>query len=681
MQIANYKANGELITSAGSGGGAPTDATYILQVADGDLANAQDLGSLATGLMKVTTTTGVVSSVTDSAGLAGVISDETGSGALVFGTAPTLGAPVIADFTSAQHDHGDADDGGLLPASSIGSGTLIHERGGLEADVSAYDGYIRIAGGATTNIKSTFNSAVAPTVNEDSGDGFAIGSRWLDTTADKEYVALDVTVGAAVWVETTGGGGSGITELTGDVTAGPGSGSQAATLVSGTNAALTTPKIITSINDVNGNEMLSLTATGSAVNNIALTNAATGGTPTIAAVGSDADVSIDLQPKGAGVIIAESALNMNDKQIQKALYADLKAAAAPANPSAGYIRVYADSGNSNHVTQRDSAGTVIDLAAGGGSAPDIYEDGVSVVTGATRFDFKDMNVENPSGTIGTLYHNLPGICDGRLTLTTGVPVTTSDVTAAGTLYFTPYKGNKISLYDGTRWKVYTFTERSLALTLTSGSVYDVWLYDNAGTLTLETLVWTNATTRATALASQDGVPVKSGATTRRYLGTICASGTNTTEDSLLKRFVWNYYNRVERKLKVTEATDNWSYTTTSFRSWNNSTANRVEMVVGLSEEPVYLRFDGSMYTASAVTIALGIGLDSTTTEGSDINVLMNPVNTVAPVVYTMAAYFGFPGIGYHYLQLLEYGNTGVTFYGDSGDASRSQNGALGYMRA
>lgn len=34
-------------------------------------------------------------------------------------TNKTLTAPTIADFTNANHDHGDADDGGLLPASSV----------------------------------------------------------------------------------------------------------------------------------------------------------------------------------------------------------------------------------------------------------------------------------------------------------------------------------------------------------------------------------------------------------------------------------------------------------------------------------------------------------------------------------------------------------------------------------
>src|SRR6185436_9706895 len=40
------------------------------------------------------------------------------------------------------------------------------------------------------------------------------------------------------------------------------------------------------------------------------------------------------------------------------------------------------------------------------------------------------------------------VCDGRLTLTSGTPVTTGDVTAATTLYFTPNGGNQIALYTG-----------------------------------------------------------------------------------------------------------------------------------------------------------------------------------------------------------------------------------------
>lgn len=75
------------------------------------------------------------------------------------------------------------------------------------------------ASGETTGLKWRLNNdagTVAPTINEDSGDGYQVGSRWIDTTGDKEYVCLDASVGAAVWTETTttGGGGGGITRST-----------------------------------------------------------------------------------------------------------------------------------------------------------------------------------------------------------------------------------------------------------------------------------------------------------------------------------------------------------------------------------------------------------------------------------------------------------------------------------
>lgn len=81
--------------SCGAGGGAPTDATYITQTANGTLTNEQAIGALASGIMRVATTTGVVTSLTDSSGIAANISDETGSGALVFGTSPSLTTPDI----------------------------------------------------------------------------------------------------------------------------------------------------------------------------------------------------------------------------------------------------------------------------------------------------------------------------------------------------------------------------------------------------------------------------------------------------------------------------------------------------------------------------------------------------------------------------------------------------------
>lgn len=70
----------------------------------------------------------------------------------------------------------------------------------MDADFSAAEGFMRKTGaGAYTVIKSNLGAAVAPTVNEDSGDGYGVGSQWIDTTADKAYICLDNSSGAAVW--------------------------------------------------------------------------------------------------------------------------------------------------------------------------------------------------------------------------------------------------------------------------------------------------------------------------------------------------------------------------------------------------------------------------------------------------------------------------------------------------
>lgn len=77
----------------------------------------------------------------------------------------------------------------------------------------------------------------------------------------------------------------------------------------GTNKTLTTPKIITSINDANGNEIIETPATASAVNHIKITNAAASAEPDIAAVGDDTDIDISLTPKGAGKVAPKKSVN------------------------------------------------------------------------------------------------------------------------------------------------------------------------------------------------------------------------------------------------------------------------------------------------------------------------------------------------------------------------------------
>jgi hypothetical protein len=69
-----------------------------------------------------------------------------------------------------------------------------------------------------------------------------------------------------------------------------------------TNKTLTSPKIGTNILDTNGAELLNVTATGSAINELTLANAASGGAPVISSTGNDTNIGITLTPKGSGAV-------------------------------------------------------------------------------------------------------------------------------------------------------------------------------------------------------------------------------------------------------------------------------------------------------------------------------------------------------------------------------------------
>lgn len=224
------------------------------------------------------------------------------------------------------------------------------------------------------------------------------------------------------------------------------------------------------------------------------------------------------------------------------------------------------------------------------------------------------DIETAVNTLETLTPD-NGICDGRLTLTTLTPVTTADVTGATNIFWTPYTGNRVSLYNGTSWATLTFAEITIPLgTITSGLPYDIFVYNNSGVITCEILAWNNTTTRTTGLVLQDGILSKSGATTRRYLGTFYTTSTTQTEDSIAKRYLWNYYNRVTRPLEHYEATASWNYTTATIRQANGAATNQVEVVVGVQESVIDLNLNVVVNnSAGAVPVSVGIGEDSTTT--------------------------------------------------------------------
>lgn len=146
---------------------------------------------------------------------------------------------------------------GILAAFLTAGDKIKHEMGGLEADVNAGDGFVEIKAGATTVIKSNTAATAAPGATDDSAAGYAVGSVWIDTTNDKAYVCLDATATAAVWTEITQGGGSG------------GQLKQFVSTQTGTNASGTTtiPNDNTIPQNTEGDEYMTLAITPNASSN------------------------------------------------------------------------------------------------------------------------------------------------------------------------------------------------------------------------------------------------------------------------------------------------------------------------------------------------------------------------------------------------------------------------------
>lgn len=343
------------------------------------------------------------------------------------------------------------------------------------------------------------------------------------------------------------------------------------------------------------------------------------------------------------------------------------------------------------------------LSAGVGALP-ISAGG----TGATTAAAARANLDVPSNselsdlatdiaTLSSSVQNIVSFPQGRLTLTTGVPVLATGVTAAAAVYYTQFVGNLVPVYDGSQFNARAFTS-DLALTLNANhvanAIYDVFVYWDGTTLQIGTgVAWNTATAGAGARGSGAGttelvrtngiwtnrydIAFRNGATTGTitankgtYVGSISMDGTNgqvsclTAYGQSRKWGVWNAYNRVAIWMQAGDPTASWAYNVNTIRASNGSSANSITTFTGLSEEPLGLAFNqyvtGGSGTAASQVIAqwqLGIGWNSTTAfsgqtgragiriDGTSVDNTLNATST--------ANYLAAPGIGINVATSLE----------------------------
>lgn len=337
----------------------------------------------------------------------------------------------------------------------------------------------------------------------------------------------------------------------------------------------------------------------------------------------------------------------------------------------------------------------------------MVEEPLSVITAAGITPDKT-SVVQLLAALNLLYDSQGIEPGGRLTLSAGVPVTTTDVSAATTVRYTPFVHNRIKLYDGTRWKWYTFSEISQNLSDTTKSPaataasknYDMFVWDDGGTvLCTRGPLWDGGggsnTARGTGADSTEleffggrwvnKIAISNGPAARRglYVGTIGTSAANQVNDTLTTRHVWNLYNRMHRPMRRLEATNGWSQTAgTSFRQANSSTANQLDVITGMNDEPVECNVSACSQYAGVVSgfAVVGIGLDSTTAFAPGC--LPSVDGTLTAVSHHSVHFHDFVGLGRHSLVWIEKSESqDGLWFGDIVNTTVIQSGMIGSIRA
>lgn len=304
----------------------------------------------------------------------------------------------------------------------------------------------------------------------------------------------------------------------------------------------------------------------------------------------------------------------------------------------------------------------------------------------------------PITASGTLNVNATITPQGRLTLTSGTPVLTSTVSAATTVYYTPYVGNLIPLYDGTNMIPTAFAEVSQATTDTTKSpaavvaskIYDVFCWSDSGTnRCTRGPAWTSSTTRGYTLTMTNGILLNTSAITNgpaalrgTWVGTIGSNGTSTIDWILggtgaggvaSTLYVWNAYNRVIVSTTVSDNNGSWSIAANTIQSMDASTANRISYLTGAAEDAYTCQINAMTKPGASGFSGVACGYDSTTAISGTNYLSGNNSNSAGG-----AATFTTTSFGAHFFQALDVNNgaNAATNYGNGTLTNYLQSGII-----
>jgi hypothetical protein len=271
------------------------------------------------------------------------------------------------------------------------------------------------------------------------------------------------------------------------------------------------------IADENGNEQIIFQTTASAVNQIDVTNAATGNAPEISATGGDTNISLKLTPKGSGQVLLDGNVGIESGTI------DLKNSG-----SRSKINFYCESGNAHAqalqaAPHSESASNTLTLPSTGGDVDLVSTASTATLTNKTLTSPK-INEDvalTATATELNLLDGVSGLAQADFTKLAAVDSTATELnivdgdTSVGT---TAVAGG-----DG------IVTNDNGTMRQTSVDTFDTYLSATTKTLTNKTLTTPTLTTPI----ANAGIQLKNGSTSAGFLEFFEDSDNGTNKVTLI----------------------------------------------------------------------------------------------------------------------------------------------------
>ena len=317
----------------------------------------------------------------------------------------------------------------------------------------------------------------------------------------------------------------------------------------------------------------------------------------------------------------------------------------------------------------------------------------SPVLGMTRYNITTNQFEGYGSSgwqpLGAATVEGLGSVGGRPTLTSGAPVMSSAVIGSANVYFTPYLGDTIPVWNGSAFLFENCPELTCVLAdgtfspapAASASVYDLFVWNNGTNFILSRgPAWSNTGSRGYSLSLVNGIAVNAASITNGpaagfgvHVMTIWtdASTATVTYNPFPAAAsggpaggawigLWSRYNRVVCAGVEQDIKASWTYNSTTWRPADGGSSNlnnRVSFIVGAVEDAVHYSYIVNA-TFNSVVAGAGVGLNSTTTPLLIAQGNSTDCGATLPIAGDVL-----PALGANYVQALEAASGNANYHG------------------